>query len=161
MFENFILTSKKNKATQFYHALSREFPALNKQDFLDYMWLAEHSESHNTDDLHVICRDVVWPMLRGDYIILRDENQKIVGYTSWGFFSKNTNKYNLEREDYQDYGPGKEIWLLDVIAPFGHSKKMISLLLKRKEELGYTNVTINFRRWYAKQNKERINKVVL
>ena len=157
MFENFVLTSKKNKAREFYTALSRHFPQLNKKDFIDYIWLAEKSPAHNTDDLHVICRDVVWPMLRGDYIMLHERGE-VVGYTSWGFFSKGAKK-PTSREDYEDYGLDKEIWLLDVIAPYGHTKKMIALLLQRKKELGYNNITINFRRWYANQNKERVNKV--
>lgn len=166
MFEDFVLTSRKNKAQEFLKAIRREVSDWRNEldrDFLDYMWLAEQSINHKDDPIEVVCAEVVWPMLLNNYFIMR-ESDKPVAYASWGFFNKqiSTIKMAATRELLQrdDYNSGDEIWLMDVIAPFGHAKKAIARLLQRKQELGLGDRRINFRRWHADRNMSRINSTI-
>jgi hemolysin-activating ACP:hemolysin acyltransferase len=166
MFEGFVVTSKKRKAEEFLAAMKREVkdwrPDLD-QDFLDYMSLSMAAGNHKDDDIDLVYAEIVIPMIMGNYIILRDQG-KIVAYASWGFFSKQvsdakmrTRKWLLTREDYNT---GREIWLMDVIAPYGHYRKIIAELIKRKHDLGLHDDRINFRRFYTDRNKERFNDAI-
>lgn len=166
MFESFILASRKNKAQEFLRAIKREVREWHSEldrDFLDYMWLAEQSINHRDDSIEVVCAEVVWPMLLGNYFIMHEDG-KPVAYASWGFFSEkvSTVKMAATRELLlkDDYNTGKEIWLMDVIAPFGHAKKAIAKLLRIKQELGLGEQRINFRRWHADRNLSRINSAI-
>lgn len=166
MFENFFLVSRKNKSQEFLKAIKHEVkewrPELDS-DFLDYMRLAEQSINHKDDPIDVVCAEVVWPMLLGNYFIIR-ENDAAVAYASWGFFNKkvSTIKMAATREllSKEDHNSGDEIWLMDVIAPFGHAKKIIAQLLRKKQELGLGERRVNFRRWYSERNLSRINSAV-
>lgn len=167
MFEHFVLTSKKNKVAEFLKAIKKDVPDWKSEldvDFLDYMWLAEQSDSHKFDSLSVICAEVVFPMILGNYFILREDG-KPVAYSSWGFFSESISQIKMAAHRgalvRSDYNTGNTIWLMDVIAPWGHSKKVIQKLLDTKRELGYTRDNpVNFRRWYGAERRERINKAV-
>ena len=166
MFDQFILQSKKNKAKEFLQAIKAEVKDWRSdldQDFLDYMQLAEQADNHKDDSIHVICAEIVWPMIMGNYIMIREQG-KLVAYASWGMFSKKiaaekmvARSWLLEREDYDT---GKEIWLMDVIAPFGHTRAIIAELVKRKHALGLHNDRINFRRFYKLKNKQRFNDAI-
>lgn len=166
MFENFVLASRKNKAQEFLRAIKREIGDWRSdldRDFLDYMWLAEQSINHKDDGIDVVCAEVVWPMILGNYFITR-EDSKPVAYASWGFFSQKVSEIKMAATRMllvrEDYNSGNEIWLMDVIAPFGHAKKTIAQLLKKKQELGLGTQRINFRRWHAERNLSRINNAV-
>jgi len=166
MFDGLVVTSNKRKAEQFLSAIKREVKAWRSdldQDFLDYMSLSIAAGNHKDDDIHLVYAEIVLPMIIGNYIILREED-KIVAYASWGFFSKavsdakiKTRKWLLTKDDYDT---GREIWLIDVIAPYGHYRKIIAALVKRKHELGLHDDRINFRRVYVDQNRERFNDAI-
>ena len=165
MFDNFVLTNRQKKFEQFLVAIKKElrepFP---EQDFLDYMKLAEQSASHRDDSIQTVCRDVIWPMMAGNYILNRDEQGEPVAYASWGFFSEKVAKLKLETGKEKlvrdDYGSGKQVWVLDIIAPGIGPKKIIKQLLEKKVELELGTTEVHFRRWYASKNKERIGKLV-
>jgi len=166
MFESFVLTSKRDKANQFLKAIKAEVPGWRDEldrDFLDYMMLSESAPNHSNDILEVIYAEILLPMMAGNYIILRD-GDKAVAYASWGFFSKevSNNKLTARRSllTKDDYDTGREIWLMDVIAPHGHAKQIIAELVKRKHDLGLHDDRIHFRRSYAQQRSQRFNSSI-
>jgi len=166
MFEYFVVTSKKRKAEEFLAAIKREVKTWRSEldkDFLDYMALSIAAGNHKDDDIQIVYAEIVLPMIMNNYIILREEG-KIVAYASWGFFSKQVSDLKMKQRKWlltpEDYGTGSEIWLMDVIAPYGHYRKIIAELVKRKHELGLHDDRINFRRFYTDRNKERFNDAI-
>ena len=166
MFDDFIVTSKKKKAQEFLSAIKREVKDWRTeldQDFLDYMSISEAAGNHKDDDIQLVYAEIVIPMILGNYIILR-EGSKIVAYASWGFFSKQVSQAKMVERRWlltrDDYDTGREIWLMDVIAPYGHYRKIIAHLVKRKHELGLHDDRINFRRFYSDRNSERFNNAI-
>jgi len=166
MFKDFVVTSKKRKAEEFLAAIKREVKTWRSEldgDFLDYMSLSIAAGNHKDDDIQIVYAEIVLPMTMGNYIILR-EDSKIVAYASWGFFSKKVSDLKMKARKWlltpEDYDTGPEIWLMDVIAPYGHYRKIISELVKRKHELGLHDDRINFRRFYTDRNKERFNDAI-
>lgn len=165
MLDDFVLTNRKRKFLEFLAGIKRELKTpFPEQDFLDYMALAETSLSHKDDSIQTVVRDVVWPMIDGNYILNHDEQGRPIAYASWGFFSDKVAKLKLETKKEklvrEDYGSGQQVWVLDVIAPGIGPKKIIKQLLEKKVELGLGKTEIHFRRWYAGKNKERVSKVV-
>jgi hemolysin-activating ACP:hemolysin acyltransferase len=124
------------------------------------MSLSEAAGNHKDDDIQLVYAEIVLPMILGNYIILR-EGPKIVAYASWGFFSKEVSDLKMKQRKWllttKDYNTGREIWLMDVIAPYGHYRKIITELVKRKHELGLHDDRINFRRFYVDRMSERFN----
>ena len=166
MFEGFVVTSKKRKAQEFLAAIKREVRTWRSeldQDFLDYMAISEAAGNHKDDDIQLVYAEIVLPMVMGNYIMLR-ESGKTVAYASWGFFSKAVSDIKMVSRKWllvpEDYDTGREIWLMDVIAPYGHYRKIIAALVKRKHELGLHKDRIRFRRFYADRNQERFNDAI-
>ena len=166
MFNDFIIASRKNKAQLFLNAIKAEVKDWREeldQDFLDYMWRAEHSINHTEDSIHTVCAEVVWPMILGNYF-LEHEDSKPVAYASWGLFSKSVSdlKMTAHRQSLtrEDYSSGSELWLMDVIAPWGHARKMIIRLVQMKHARGLSRARVNFRRWYADRRLNRYNNAL-
>ena len=162
-FSNFVLASRKNKAQLFLNAIKTEVADWREeldQDFLDYMWLAEHSINHKEDSIDTVCAEVVWPMILGHYF-LEHEGSKTVAYASWGLFSKPISDLKMTAHrallTREDHGSGSELWLMDVIAPWGHARKMIARLVQMKHDRGLSKTRVNFRRWYADRGLNRYN----
>jgi len=166
MFNDFILINRKNKAQEFLRAIRSEVKDWSNaldQDFLDYMWLAEHSINHKDDDIHTVCAEVVWPMLLGNYF-LEHKDSKPIAYASWGLFSRSISELKLTAHrsllSREDHGSGQELWLLDVIAPWGHARKMIARLVEMKHDRKMAANRVNFRRWYSNRRVNRINDAI-
>jgi hemolysin-activating ACP:hemolysin acyltransferase len=166
MFNDFIMASRKNKAQLFLNAIKAEVKDWREeldQDFLDYMWLAEHSINHKEDSIHTVCAEVVWPMILGNYF-LEHEDSKPVAYASWALFSKSVSDLKMTAHrtalTRHDHGSGPELWLMDVIAPWGHARKTIAKLIQTKHELGLSKSRVNFRRWYADRRLNRYNNAL-
>lgn len=166
MFDDFILTSKKRKPQEFLAAIKREikdWPRELDQDFIDYIILAENSESHRFDSIQTVCAEVVWPMMLNNYFLER-ENGKPVAYSSWGLFDPKIAKSKLRLHEEllvrEDHGSGNELWLLDVIAPWGDARRMIRRLVQMKHDRGMGKHRVHFRRWYGERNLERLNDAI-
>ena len=166
MFEDFVVTSKKKKIDEIIAAINAEVLDWRNDlddDLRDYLNLAELSEHHRHYTLQVIYAEVVIPMLKDKYILLRDDTLP-VAYASWGFFNKRIadNKLRLRSAmlEWNDYDSGEEIWLLDVIAPHGHTKQIINMLVAKKHELGLHDARINFRRTYPNKRSHRFNDAI-
>lgn len=160
-FSGFVLKSRKHKAIEFLAEIKKQvkdWPCSLDCDFLDYMRLAETSESHKYDSIDTVCAEVVWPMMNGSYFILREDHP--IAYASWGLFSQKASDLKLSAGRgsllREDYNSGQVLWLLDVIAPYGHAKTAIKKLLTIKPSLSSGNV--HFRRWYGEKNKERVSR---
>lgn len=166
MFADFILTSQKKKPEEFLAAIKAEikdWPSTLDQDLMDYIRLAEHSESHRFDSIQTVCAEVVWPMMLNNYFLERKDG-KPVAYGAWGLFDPKTanTKLRLHQDllSREDHGAGNELWLLDVIAPWGGARDMIKRLVQMKHDRGMSKHRVHFRRWYGERNLERLNDAI-
>ena len=88
------------------------------------------------------------------------EGDKVVGLITWCWLS--TTKSNLFLND--EYVPTKEdyrqdtsddLWGMEFIAPFGHTRKMMRAIRKTTTELYGTTNEVHFRRFY---NRNKLHK---
>ena len=95
-----------------------------------------------------------------DKIRLYYEGDKVVGLITWCWLS--TTKSNLFLND--EYVPTKEdyrqdtsddLWGMEFIAPFGHTRKMMRAIRKTTTELYGTTNEVHFRRFY---NRNKLHK---
>ena len=97
------------------------------------VWLWLYSKRHKEMPLHTL-PTILLPAIKHQKFILGIESAKPVFYLSWADFSPEAEsryiQHPLNLSD-EDWSSGDRMWIIDWVAPFGHSKVM-SDLLKRK-----------------------------
>ena len=106
-----------------------------------------------------IQRLILPPMRLGQYKIYSDKEVPI-GYASWALLSDELSegyRNNTYKIKAQDWNSGDNLWLIDVICPFGGTRIAIKRLDNLRKELGLPN-KVNFKRLGSKRvnNVERI-----
>jgi len=109
--------------------------AFNEAEVLgSSIWLWMHSKSHRDAPLHMLSA-LLLPAIKYRQFVLVSENTKPVFYMSWANLSLEAEQrylYNPPQcmpED--DWTSGERIWVLDWVAPFGHTRAMKSLVARR------------------------------
>lgn len=67
------------------------------------------------------------PLLFGQFKLYRHE-QKPIAYTSWALMSPEAEERFLAsrgRIEIEDWRSGDRLWIMDLVAPFGHAKPVI------------------------------------
>lgn len=83
------------------------------------------------------------------------QDTKPVGLITWCWLSpsKSTlfleDKYEPVGDDYALENPeGYDLWAIEFIAPFGHTRRVVKAIRKEHKELYGTTTSVHFRRFY-------------
>ncbi|MGN6232010.1 MAG: toxin-activating lysine-acyltransferase [Trinickia sp.] len=91
------------------------------------VWLWLHSSSHRDAPLKVL-PTLLLPAIKRGQFILATEAGKPVSYLSWASFSEEAEaRYVGNSPEHMldaDWSSGARLWLLDWVAPFGHTRAM-------------------------------------
>ena len=104
---------------------------------LDGLYLFAQSEHHRWYSVAEFYQYFIYPLMYDKIRFYYDEEDetKIVGLFTWVFLSKEKaenfldDRYVIQEGDYKAED-GDEIWGLELIAPYGHAKKMVADLKK-------------------------------
>lgn len=98
------------------------------------VWLWMHSQSHGDLPLHTLSA-LLLPAIKHRQFILASEAGRPVFYLAWANLSPEAEQRYLEQHSLciaeEDWDSGDRAWILDWIAPFGHSHSMKRLLSRQ------------------------------
>lgn len=102
--------------------------------FVSAVWLWMHSASHRNAPLQMLST-LLLPAIVSRQFVLASEGGKPVFYLAWAGLSEAAEKRYLKNSpqcmSVEDWTSGRRIWLLDWVAPFGHTQRMRSVLARR------------------------------
>jgi len=97
------------------------------------VWLWMHSTMHQDAPLHALSTDLL-PAIKHKQFALVVEDGKPVFYISWANLSADAEQRYLNDASSpipeNEWNSGENTWVLDWVAPFGHSVAMRSLLAR-------------------------------
>ena len=97
------------------------------------VWLWMHSAAHREAPLHTLSA-LLLPALKSRQFILASEGGKPVFYLSWAELSEEAERRYLTNPPVcmpeADWKSGDRTWIVDWVAPFGHSKAMTRVLTR-------------------------------
>lgn len=98
------------------------------------VWLWLHSKSHRDAPLHTLTA-LLLPALKHRQFVLISLEGKPVSYLSWATLSEDAEHRYLSNPPVcmpeSDWASGKRMWILDWVAPFGHTRVMSRVLATR------------------------------
>jgi cytolysin-activating lysine-acyltransferase len=118
---------------------------------LSVVKLMQHSDVHKNLGVSDICRRFIPPIELSQYVIYA-EGDDLKAFASIGFFSDRVSdgfKAGTHKIQAEDWNSGPNIWLADVIAPFGHARQITRSVRTLLCGKGYKGHRINFRRNYG------------
>jgi len=109
-------------------------PFSEAEAFGSAVWLWMHSAAHRDAPLHMLSA-LLLPAIKNRQFVLASENSKPVFYLSWAMLGEDAETRYLKNPPQcmpnEDWISGERRWLLDWVAPFGHTRQMRSLLSRR------------------------------
>jgi cytolysin-activating lysine-acyltransferase len=97
------------------------------------VWLWMHSQKHREAPLHMLST-LLLPAIKHQKFILISEQGKPVFYLSWANLNAEAEARYVKNPSYvmpqEDWNSGDRMWVLDWVAPFGHTKVVCKLLQK-------------------------------
>lgn len=97
-------------------------------------WLWMHSQAHRDAPLHTLSA-LLLPALKHRQFVLASEDGKPVFYMSWANLDEEAERRYLDNPPVcmppEDWASGERMWIVDWVAPFGHSRAMSRLLARR------------------------------
>lgn len=98
------------------------------------VWLWMHSSSHRNMPLHTLPA-LLLPAIKHRQFILAAQGGRAVFYLSWANLSAEAEQRYLQQHPIQmpqeDWNSGERMWVLDWVAPFGHTA-VVNRLLRRQ-----------------------------
>lgn len=98
------------------------------------VWLWMHSQAHRNAPLHVLQR-VLLPAIKTRQFLLASESGRPIAYVGWASFDQGAEARYLANPPDQmregDWISGDRRWILDWVAPFGHTRRIKTLLAER------------------------------
>ena len=98
------------------------------------VWLWMHSAEHRDAPLHALSA-LLLPAIKTGQFVLAVENTKPVFYLAWARLSIEAESRYLNNPPHcmpeADWASGERMWILDWIAPFGHTHTMSRLFLSQ------------------------------
>lgn len=94
-------------------------------------WLWLHSDRHRLLALESLNRMLLPVIKRGQYLLAFEQGRPVF-FSSWAFFDASAEQRYLADPDRlfdaADWNSGDRFWIVDWVAPFGHSHRMRYLL---------------------------------
>lgn len=95
------------------------------------VWLWMHSENHRDIPLHGLSA-LLLPAIKQGKFLLASQNGQPVFYISWANFSPDAEQRYLKNPaitlPQDDWNSGDRTWVLDWVAPFGHTRAITAML---------------------------------
>jgi len=95
------------------------------------VWLWMHSERHRSLSLRALQGMLLPAIHAGQYVLGFQENRPVF-YMAWAYFDEEKESQYLTNPerlfDPLDWTSGDRLWVIDWVAPFGHSQTMRYLL---------------------------------
>ena len=95
------------------------------------VWLWMHSQKHK-DLMIKELPSLLLPAIKHQQFILISENNKPIFYLSWANFSAEVETKYINNIPYadpvEDWNSGDRVWIIDWLAPFGHTAEMTRLI---------------------------------
>lgn len=121
-------------------AISIIAPAVTGEPFCEAealgscVWLWMHSTSHQDAPLHMLST-LLLPAIKNGQFVLASEHGKPIFYMAWAQLSAEAEKRYLRNPPQcmprEDWTSGNRTWILDWVAPFGHTRAMKRLIAGR------------------------------
>lgn len=122
------------------HKLDILAPALYEENWSEAaamggaVWLWLHSSSHRNMPLNGLSA-LLLPAITRRQFLLASHNGQPVAYISWANLSEEAEQRYLNQHPLHmpeaDWNSGERLWLLDWVAPFGHTAAMAHLVLSQ------------------------------
>lgn len=94
-------------------------------------WLSMHSEMHKHAPLHTLVTTLL-PAIKNRQFILASQHQQPIFYLSWANFNAESERRYLDNNPLlmplADWNNGDRMWILDWVAPFGHTRQITHFL---------------------------------
>ena len=98
------------------------------------VWLWMHSASHRNAPLHMLSA-LLLPAIKHRQFVLASQNGQPVFYLAWANLSAEAEERYLHNSPQcmpeADWTSGDRLWILDWVAPFGHTRQLKRLLSHR------------------------------
>ena len=98
------------------------------------VWLWSHSDTHKGAPLSIL-KTVIFPPISHKQCAIFFHNKQLVGYVSWAMMNEEAEERYLTHPsrflEPGDWTSGDRRWVIDWIAPFGHSFDIVRLLTHR------------------------------
>lgn len=99
------------------------------------VWLWMHSATHRNFPLHTLSA-LLLPAIKHRQFVLASEAGRPVFYLAWANLSAEAEQRYLQNHPIhmpdQDWNSGERMWVLDLVAPFGHARKLVRLLQRQQ-----------------------------
>lgn len=109
-------------------------PCSEAEAFGSAVWLWMHSAAHRDAPLHTL-NTLLLPAFRHRQFVLGTEQGKPVFYLAWASLSAEAEQRYLRNPavcmPQEDWASGDRMWVLDWVAPFGHTRVMSRLVTRR------------------------------
>ena len=95
----------------------------------DIVTLMTRSDAHKMYKIHHFPELVLPPVELDQYRIYHDEHDNPVGFVSWAKLSESAEDTLLNKAEpltFEDWASGEIIYLMEFIAPFGHTKHIVN-----------------------------------
>ena len=130
-----------------------------QSDLEKVLFILSLSDKHETWTIKDIQRLVIPPLKLNQYRIYADKEVPLC-YASWAMLPEEAEegyKNRTRKIQPHDWNSGDNLWLIDVICPFGGTRIAIKRLDNLRKELGLPN-KVNFKRLGSNRvnNVERI-----
>lgn len=97
------------------------------------VWLYMHSASHRSMPLHLLSV-LLLPAIKRRQFVLATENGQPAFFLTWAMFSPDAERRYIARPPEAmpeaDWTSGDRMWILDWVAPFGHTRASRQLLTR-------------------------------
>lgn len=132
------------------------------QAVLDGLRLLEIGDTHSTYRPEEVISYLLYP-IEHTKLRLFYQGGKPIGLATWCWLSPTkanlflNDEYRLQEEDYLLDNPGgdSQLWVIEFIAPYGHTRKVYRDLRTLHKELYGTTATVHFRRFYDRHKLHR------
>lgn len=137
-------------------AISQEeaiIPASNIENKMgliaDVICLMLDSQVYLVDSLYDIKKNLVAPIFK-DQALIMVRGDKVVAYCSWAFLSDEAEARYIENSnslEITDWTSGENIWLIDVVSPYGDAVKLLNYTKRLSEVFGFKGSRLRFKNY--------------
>lgn len=120
----------------------------------DVICLMLDSVVYLPDTLYDIKKNLVGAIFK-DQALIMIQDSKVVAYVSWAFLSPEVEKKYIKNSnslDVMDWNSGDNLWLVDVVSPYGDTVQLLNYTKHLAKAIGYKGKTIKFKSYKTADN---------
>lgn len=118
--------------------------------------LMSHSDLHSEWTALDVYHWIMPPVALGQYVLFKEAGRP-VAMATWAFVDDEVHRVLRSNErplHPAEWQGGKNIWVMDLIAPFGHARRIVRELRNVAVRDGLENMTVHWKRRYMKARTE-------